>query len=111
MEGLFSSLAFISAAGGTFYALGIIAMQGLTWLEQGQWPSVPISAAFDYFKVAYPHVEWTGFQEMISVLLTFPLSLGVFSAGLAGAWIIIWITGVPWPEPSRPKHRYTRETY
>jgi hypothetical protein len=71
-ENLFGILAF-----GTVSAIWVLCYQFYNFFRFGQWPSLTIITAFQYFEVkwAFHPEDWIGLYK---VLDDFPLSLGLF---------------------------------
>ena len=89
-----------------FIGPAILAMQGIEWLKTGHWPPVPLSAALDYFGVAYPSTDWVGAQKAINFVLDFPLSVVSFVF-----WMIVIIFVVSALEESRLRRQLKNNRY
>jgi hypothetical protein len=79
----------LDATGGSLMAIGVLLIvaafcipvwQSYHWLRYGIWVQLDIATICDWINW-FPQVRWLGAQEIITWLLSWPLSLAVFGAG------------------------------
>ena len=75
-------------------SLGILAMQCLAWLRTGEWTSMPLASAWDYFGWLTPTTSYVGVQNIIDWCLMQPLSIALVIVGVliyAGGMVVLAI--------------------
>jgi hypothetical protein len=85
-----ASIALFCLAVPVFIGPGIVVWQLFEWLKTGAWHPVPVTAAFDFFKVGHPVTNWAGVQKMIEWGLDLPLSVVTF---LAAMTVLVLVVG------------------
>lgn len=84
---------------GVLSSLVIIIWQSFNWLKSGNWPSLPLQAAFNYFEIntysIYNPHNWHGLAKIGQWALDLPLSLcvPVFLISIALIWKSFISTG------------------
>ncbi len=63
-----------------------VALQIITWLQIGVWPSYPISKMLIEMGGSPPVVSWTGAQKIIDVIMGWPAVLAMAAVGLVAAF-------------------------
>lgn len=82
--------------GGLFVALLVVAIQALSWLQTGHWPSltmatllVPLISGTPLGSWLAEPQSWYGLQKVAIGLLGLPLSVWIAACGLGASWVLL----------------------
>ena len=76
---------------GTLCAVGIVGWQYINYLMHGEWHSLSVISALQWFGIRWSYFpnEWFGLYKILN---SFPLSLATFILGLALAYFLAKVT-------------------
>jgi hypothetical protein len=64
------------------YAYGVLLVQCLLWVEDGQWPNMELRIVWYFLGLTEDRLPWLGFEKIRTWMLDQPLSVGLISAGV-----------------------------
>lgn len=85
---------------GFMIPFGIFCFQIYSWLRFAEWPSFPVSIAFDYLEAPRPDTSWLGVAAILDWLFNLPI--GVVALTLAPIGLVVHLVGTAFQGPPPP---------